>query len=523
MIDQTIQHYNILEKLGEGGMGVVYKAHDTKLDRDVALKFLPTRVHGEQEEKARFLQEAKAAATLNHPNICIIHDIKEDEGKSFIVMEFVDGVTLREKFLHTPIPMKEAVQYAIQIGEALEEAHSKSIVHRDIKADNIMVNKKNQIKVMDFGLAKLKGSLKLTKAASTIGTLGYMSPEQIQGGEADARSDLFSFGVVLFEMLTGRLPFRGEHEAAMVYSIVNEEPEPLQKFLTDSPAELSHIISTALEKDPNDRYQTAAEMTRELRRLLKQSSKISRAAVSSAHVPIARESEREVGPSLRSKSMLRAFMVIGALLVVAAGIFLFFPKSEKSGQADVGTLNPNMMLRVLPIPFTQLSYAGLSRDGNWVAFPAADAGNKWDVYYMHVSGNNVRRLTNDSVANGNNLSADISPDGSQVAYSSLDANGISIIKLISSVGGLSSFLAERAILPRWRPRRTAHRLCPNPEFDSLLQSLSMKPDGSDKRLNLPTVSVSAGGFRLQLVARRKISRLAQVVEGREPGGHHARA
>src|SRR3972149_1540001 len=270
MIGTTISHYKILEKLGEGGMGVVYKAQDTKLDRIVALKFLPHYLHASEDEKVRFLQEAKAVATLNHPNICVIHDIKEEEGKNFIVMEFVEGMTLREKLSQAPIAVKEAVTYAIQIGEALEEAHNKGIVHRDIKSDNIMVNKKNQIKVMDFGLAKLKGSLKLTKATSTVGTLGYMAPEQIQGADSDHRSDIFSFGIVLFEMLTRKLPFRGEHDAALMYSILNEEPESLQKFLPDASAELLHVLNSALEKHRDDRYQTVNEMVRDLRRAQKQ-------------------------------------------------------------------------------------------------------------------------------------------------------------------------------------------------------------------------------------------------------------
>ena len=225
MIGKVVSHYKILEKLGEGGMGVVYKAEDLKLTRTVALKFLPHGLDAHEPERARFLQEARAAAILNHPNICTVYDIQEHDGQQFIVMECVEGKTIREI-----VPVKklqDAITYAIQIAEALQEAHTHGIVHRDIKSENIMVNTKNQVKVMDFGLAKLKGSLKLTKTSSTIGTLAYMAPEQIEGKDIDARSDIFSFGVVLYEMLTGHLPFRGEHEAAMMYSIVNEEPMSL--------------------------------------------------------------------------------------------------------------------------------------------------------------------------------------------------------------------------------------------------------------------------------------------------------
>ncbi|MBP1657944.1 MAG: serine/threonine protein kinase, partial [Bacteroidetes bacterium] len=276
MIGNTVSHYKILEKLGEGGMGVVYRAEDTRLNRTVALKFLPRGLESHEPERERFLQEAQAASALNHPNVCTIYDIAEAEGQQFIAMEYVDGMTLREKIARAQLDIGTAVGYAIQIGEALEEAHAKGIVHRDIKAENIMVNSKNQVKVMDFGLAKLKGSLKLTKTTSTLGTLAYMAPEQIQGGTVDARNDIFSFGVVLYEMLTGHLPFRGEHEAAMMYSIVNEEPESLQVSLPNAPSELLHTVNRALEKDPEERYQTVHEMLIDLRRLKKDTTRVVR-------------------------------------------------------------------------------------------------------------------------------------------------------------------------------------------------------------------------------------------------------
>lgn len=276
MIGQSVLHYKILDKLGEGGMGVVYKAHDTKLDREVALKFLPHYVASSDTERARFLQEAKAAANLNHPNVCVIYDIQEADGQQFIVMEYVDGMTVKQKFSASTLKIDEAIGYAIQIGEALQEAHAKGIVHRDVKSENIMINSKNQIKVMDFGLAKLRGSVKLTKSSSTTGTLAYMAPEQIQGQEIDARADIFSFGVVLYEMLTGNTPFRGEHEAAMMYSILNEEPQPIQKFREDISSELLHILNRALEKDPEERYQTVKDMTIDIRRMKKESTRVVR-------------------------------------------------------------------------------------------------------------------------------------------------------------------------------------------------------------------------------------------------------
>ena len=320
MIGSIIAHYKILEKLGEGGMGVVYKAHDTKLDRDVALKFLPHHLVTAADEQARFLQEARAASALNHPNVCTIYDIAEHGGEQFIVMEYVDGKTLRERAAEGRMHTSDCVGYAIQIGEALQEAHSKGIVHRDVKTDNIMVNSKNQIKVMDFGLAKLKGSLKLTKTSSTVGTLGYMAPEQIQGGPVDARSDIFSFGVVLYEMLAGRLPFRGEHEAAMIYSIVNEEPMPIQNFLPDVSSELIHVLTRALEKDPEDRYQTVHDMVIDLRRLKKQTSRVS------GILPFQSPSERL--PSSRKRLALIAAGSIVLLTLVVCAYFLWFRNEE---------------------------------------------------------------------------------------------------------------------------------------------------------------------------------------------------
>ncbi len=278
MIGQTISHYTILEKLGEGGMGVVYKALDTKLNREVALKFLPPHISKGGVERDRFLQEAQAAAAINQPNICVIYEINDSGEQPYIAMEYVDGATIRTKLESGPMKMDDAIKYGIQIGEALHEAHSKGIVHRDIKADNIIINSKGQAKVMDFGLAKLKGSLKLTRTSSTVGTLGYMAPEQIQGGEVDSRSDIFAFAVLFFEMLTGRLPFRGEHEAAMVYSIVNEDPVPIQKYLPEINPEIVHTLDKALEKDPENRYQSIQEMVVDLRRSKKDSTRVSLAS-----------------------------------------------------------------------------------------------------------------------------------------------------------------------------------------------------------------------------------------------------
>ena len=344
MIGTTISHYKILEKLGEGGMGVVYKAHDDKLDRVVALKFLPHHLTVNEAEKARFLQEAKAAAALNHPNACSIYRIEEHDSQQFIEMEYVDGVTLRHRIASSSMKINEAIPYAIQIGEALHEAHSKGIVHRDVKAENIMINSRNQIKVMDFGLAKLKGSLKLTKTSSTVGTLAYMAPEQIQGSEVDARSDIFSFGVVVFEMLTGHMPFRGEHDAAMMYSILNEEPEPIQKYLTDAPPEIIHVINKALDKDPADRYQSVAEMVVDLRRVRKDSTRVSR-TVNQIQGPEPVQASGKQTDSVRPESTsrqknIRLGVITGVVVLVGAVLFMTEPwkGTENAGPKTLAVL-----------------------------------------------------------------------------------------------------------------------------------------------------------------------------------------
>jgi len=326
-------------------MGVVYKAQDVNLDRFVALKFLPAHISQSEEEKSRFIQEAKSASALNHPNVCTIYGIDEFNGQQFIEMELVDGGTLRDKVISgnasktSSLSIKQVVEYAIQISEALQEAHGKGIIHRDIKAENIMVNSKNQIKVMDFGLAKLKGSLKLTRTSSTIGTLAYMSPEQIQGKEADVRSDIFSFGVVLFEMITGNTPFRGEHEAAIMYSILNEEPDDVSHYRDEVPAELVHIVNKTLEKDPEDRYQSMSEIIVDLRRLKRESTRVVRTPApqqpgsgrSQATPPVP---EKSSGKSVSRKSIagigIAAVVLISLVFFKDAILSKFASKSNKT-------------------------------------------------------------------------------------------------------------------------------------------------------------------------------------------------
>ena len=266
MIGSTISHYKILEKLGEGGMGVVYKAHDTKLDRVVALKFLPHYLTTDQTEKERFYHEARAASALMHANIAVIFEISEHDGRLFLAMEYVEGKTLKKAIEGDALPHRTLLDISVQICDGLAAAHEKGIVHRDIKSDNIMITPKGQAKIMDFGLAKVKGATKLTRAGSTIGTAAYMSPEQARGEEVDNRSDIFSLGIVLYEMFASKLPWRAEHQAALVYSLMNEEPQPLARFNDKVTPELERIVGKALAKDAEDRYQHVDEMLADIRR-----------------------------------------------------------------------------------------------------------------------------------------------------------------------------------------------------------------------------------------------------------------
>jgi serine/threonine protein kinase/Tfp pilus assembly protein PilF len=251
--------YRIVEEIGQGGMGIVYKAEDLKLKRFVALKFLPPHLMNLPELKERFLIEAQAAAALNHPNICVIHEVGESEDRSFIAMEFVEGETLRDRLRKGPLKAEDALTIAVQIAAGLGEAHRKGIIHRDIKSANIMVTAKGQAKVMDFGLAKLQGGSSLTRSQTTLGTVAYMSPEQARGGDMDRRTDIWSLGVVLYEMLTAKLPFRGDHDQAVIYSILHDEPGSLKKTDPDTASGLDEIVGQALAKKPADRYQTMEE------------------------------------------------------------------------------------------------------------------------------------------------------------------------------------------------------------------------------------------------------------------------
>ena len=331
MIGQTISHYRITEKLGEGGMGVVYKAEDTKLKRPVALKFLRSDVLEDEEHKERFLREAQAAAALDHPNICTVHEIDEVDGEMFIAMAYLEGRTVKRKVAERPLKLEEALDIAIQTAQGLQAAHEKGIVHRDIKSSNLMITPQGQVKIMDFGLAQLAERSQLTKTATILGTPAYMSPEQAQRLPTDRRTDIWSLGVVIYEMATGKLPFEGERQEAVLYAIGNEEPELPTAVRSRVPLELDRIVEKTLAKGREERYQHVEEMIVDLRGLRKklESGASAIAEAQHARVPSA-AGVRSVAPAQQSmvatasseevvlKRRLRFFQALFAAAAVVA-------------------------------------------------------------------------------------------------------------------------------------------------------------------------------------------------------------
>ncbi len=316
MIGKLISHYRIIEKLGEGGMGVVYKAEDTKLGRTVALKFLPPDLTRDSEAKKRFIQEARAASALDHPNICTVHEIDETaEGQLFIAMACYEGESLKTKIERGPLALDEALDIAVQIAQGLAKAHERKIIHRDIKPANILVTNDGLVKIVDFGLAKLAG-MKLTKTGSTLGTAQYMSPEQARGEEVDARSDIFSLGAVLYEMLTGKHAFPGEYDQATLYAIMNEEPPPVTSLRSGIPMELERIVKKAFAKKPAERYQHSADLIVDLKGAARESAS---AAAPARSRPPARL------PRLAPRIWLPAALATVAAVTVA---LIFIGKSQ---------------------------------------------------------------------------------------------------------------------------------------------------------------------------------------------------
>jgi Tol biopolymer transport system component/predicted Ser/Thr protein kinase len=417
---QIISHYRILEKLGEGGMGVVYKAEDQKLKRTVALKFLP---RDDPEMKERFLQEAQAAAALHHPNICTVFEIDEDNG--FLAMEFVEGVTLKAKIAERPLPLEEAFGITAQMSAALQEAHEKNVTHRDIKPGNVMISSQGVVKIMDFGLARIGDGMRITKTGSALGTPAYMSPEQARGTKTDRRTDIWSFGVVLYEMITGRLPFVGDNDAAIARAILDDTPEPPTALRTGLPLELDRILAKALAKKTSERYQNVADLCVDLRLCNKQQ----------ARAPL-------------SKSRLAW---IAAAVACTAGIVagLWLGRSRNQWQ---NPLEGARYTRVTDFEGTERD-AAISADGKLIAF-VSDRDGRYDLWVTQVGTQNYINLTQGKTTTFFNL--DTRPHGftSDASHLWFHKRGSGehpfVTMLVPSFGGpIRSFLS--AVSVSWAP------------------------------------------------------------------------
>ena len=425
MIGQTISHYRITEKLGEGGMGVVYKAEDIKLKRSVALKFLAPHLLRDEEGPKRFEREAMAAASLDHPNICTVHEIDEVDGRTFIVMAFLEGRTLSKKIAEGPLKLPEALSIAIQMAEGLDAAHEKGTTHRDIKPDNVMLMKGSRglVKLMDFGLAQLAESSKLTREGTTLGTPVYMSPEQALGEPTDRRSDVWGLGVVLYEMVAGQPPFKGEVDHAVIYSITNEQHEPLTALRTGVPKELERIVDKCLAKEADERYQHVTDLLVDLQALRRdlepQTSKV-------ATQPGA---ARSTSPAVIGAA--------AAILLVAVGLTWWFTRSSELPSPSV----PQYKLSQITQDTGYSGSPALSPDGKLLAYASDRADeNNLDIWVQQVAGGEPIRLTNHPT---NENSPSFSPDGSRIVFESgRDAGGIYVIP---ALGGNAKRVADSSI------------------------------------------------------------------------------
>ncbi|HYG63947.1 MAG TPA: protein kinase, partial [Thermoanaerobaculia bacterium] len=409
------------EPVGGGGMGIVYKARDTRLGRTVALKFLPPELTRDPEAKERFLQEARAASALDHPNVCTVHEIGEDEeGRLFLAMAFYDGETLKRRLERGPLPLDEATDVAKQVAQGLTKAHRQGIVHRDVKPANLMLTGDGVVKVLDFGIAKLAGSSGLTQAGSSLGTPAYMSPEQARGEEVDGRTDVWSLGAVLYEMLAGRRPFPGDHDQAVIYALLHETPKPLPSLRVDVPPDLARIVARMLEKDPERRCPSMADALADLRAFRNE--------------PGTGTVQRAAAPPARRRWPWLAAGVVAVL--AAGGLYLALGAREEVGQAQFERLTEGGGRELFPT---------LSPDGNSFAYVKAGEGNL-DIYLQSVGGDNPLRLT-DSLADDTQPA--FSPDGRQIAFrSEREGGGIFVM---GNLGGSSRRVSEIGFNPAWSP------------------------------------------------------------------------
>jgi len=422
MINQTISHYKILEKLGQGGMGVVYKALDTRLNRQVALKFLPQDLTRDQETIDRFINEAQTASALDHANICTIHEIGEtEEGQMFIVMAYYAGETLQKKVVSGQLSVDSVIDIVMQVARGLERAHEAGITHRDIKPSNLVITPRGEVKIIDFGLAKLVGQTRLTKTGSTLGTVAYMSPEQVQAEAVDHRTDIWSLGVVLYEMLTGKLPFRGDYEAAMLYTIVNEKPEALAKHRTDVPEGLQQVLDQALVKDVEARYQHIDELLADL--------KGERKTGSTSTKPRSRVKSGKIKRSM----IAYASVFVVAILVMVLGVWIF---SRQPAQI----VQPKHQ----QVTFTgDATYPAISPDGQFIAYVTGTPRDSQKVLIQDLAGGQTLNVYQAKMFTNLRWS----PDGAELAFTS---DSLFALYVIPRLGGEARSIPSYE-LQAWSP------------------------------------------------------------------------
>ena len=397
MIGQTISHYRITEKLGEGGMGVVYKAEDTKLKRFVALKFLRSDVLEDEEHKERFLREAQAAAALDHSNICTVYEIDKADGQTFLSMAYLEGETVKEKIKARPVKLDEAIDIAVQTAQGLQAAHEKGIVHRDIKSANLMATPQGQVKIMDFGLAQLAEQSRLTKTATILGTPAYMAPEQAQKSATDRRTDIWSLGVVIYEMVTGTLPFERERLEAVLYAIGNEEPEPVTALRAGLPMELEWIVGKALAKDADERYQHVDEMCVDLRSLRKKLDSgqatvlrpqpAAGQARTGTRQPVVPPAPSEQMGLRRKLHLPWALFAVSAIALLAVS-FLHF--REAPSATPEAPLRKFALTPPVPLGGDWDTFAAISPNGKHIAFP--EAGEQRRLWVQDLDSQQLRAI-----------------------------------------------------------------------------------------------------------------------------------
>jgi eukaryotic-like serine/threonine-protein kinase len=452
VIGKTLGHYQILEEIGSGGMGVVYKARDLHLDRFVAIKILPPEKVADPERKRRFVQEARACSALNHPNIVHVYDITAHEGMDFIAMEYVKGKTLDERIGHRGLCLKDTLKYAVQIADALAKAHSAGIIHRDLKPSNIMVNEDSMVKVLDFGLAKLTeeirydefastasasiGEKSLTEKGTIIGTVAYMSPEQAEGKTIDPRSDIFSFGTVLYEMITGRRAFQGDSKISTLAAILSKEPDPLS---VEIPYDLEKTVMRCLRKDPERRFQNVADLKISLQELMEESDSQNRMSLTSAK--IARSWTR----SPRKAIVFPLVLLAG---VAAIGLYYLHSRSSRQESGLPPENVPGGNLTLLVSSAGGVSAPTISPDGKMLAY-IEEAEGRIDLFVRRVAGGERIRLTDD---NGEESSPDFSPDGERIVFTRLGSEGGSPgIWIIPTLGGQAVHVMDNASNATWSP------------------------------------------------------------------------